>query len=146
MNIFKVIIAIALMITVSATAPLHSSDGEKNTGIGFYSGSWTEALELAKKENKLIFLDLYATWCGPCKMLKSNTFPNPEVGEFFNSNFISLAFDAEKGEGLKIARKYNLTGYPTLLFVNGDGQLVARTMGYHSPEQLIQVGEQVISR
>ncbi len=135
-----------LLVAFFWSAPLHSSGNSPDTGIDFHTGTWQEVLEQAKKENKLVFLDLYATWCGPCKVLKSKTFPDAAVGQFFNENFINYAVDAEKGIGVELAKKYNIIGYPTLLFVDSSGNLVAKTMGYHTPEQLIEVGEQVVRR
>jgi thioredoxin 1 len=97
---------------------------EKSSGILFYEGTLDEAFKLAKKENKLVFIDVYATWCRPCKMLKRNTFSDKKIGEFYNKNFINVEIDAEKGEGKEIAAKYNVRAYPTLLFVNPDGTVV----------------------
>ena len=62
-------------------------------GIAFYDGTWDEILAKAKKEHKMIFLDAYTSWCGPCKMLVNQTFPQPEVGIFFNSNFVNTHFE-----------------------------------------------------
>ncbi|MDO8970421.1 MAG: thioredoxin family protein, partial [Saprospiraceae bacterium] len=59
-------------------------------GIEFFSGTWPEALEKAKKEELLIFVDAYASWCGPCKRMAAQTFPDPKAGEFFNANFLNL--------------------------------------------------------
>ena len=112
-------------------------------GISFHQGNWKEALETAKKENKPIFLDISASWCGPCKLLKANTFTDPEVGEFYNANFINVAFDGEKGEGVLLADKFKISAYPTLLFVNPDGQIIAKVEGYKNPEQFIKLGEQI---
>lgn len=128
--------------TLNEKLPESGTDNNK-TGISFQQGSWNEALALAKKEDKLIFLDISASWCGPCKMLKANTFPNSEVGEFYNANFINVAFDGEKGEGVTLARKYNVSAYPTLLFINPDGEIVAQIAGYRNPEQFIELGEKI---
>jgi thioredoxin 1 len=143
MKSIAIIVSSLVMIFSSASFPTEN-EKQNAEGIQFESGSWNEVLQLAKKENKLIFLDMYASWCGPCKLLKSRTFPDENVGAFFNKNFINYAIDAEKGEGVQLARKYNITGYPTLLFVNSNGELVARTMGYHNPEQLLEVGQKII--
>lgn len=116
-------------------------DTEK--GIQFHKGSWNEALQLAKTENKLIFLDIYATWCGPCKRLKSRTFSNEEVGNLYNQTFINVALDGEKGEGLELVRKYKVRGYPTLLFIDANGNVVAGTAGYHSPSEFITLGRSI---
>lgn len=135
-----------LILAAFLLTPMHSSGNSPDQGIDFHQGTWQQVLEQAKKEDKMVFLDLFATWCGPCKVLKSKTFPDAAVGKFFNSNFINYAVDAEKGIGVKLAEKYNITGYPSLLFIDGNGNLVAKTMGYHTPEQLVDVGKQVVNR
>ncbi len=138
--------AIVLFVLLSAMTPSPVGDKNTETGINFQTGSWNEALELATKEDKLIFLDIYASWCGSCKLLKSKTFPDARVGQLFNSSFINYAVDGEKGIGVDLAKKYNITAYPTLLFIDGNGNLVAKTMGFHTPKQLIDVGNQVVNR
>ncbi|MDO5615308.1 MAG: DUF255 domain-containing protein, partial [Cruoricaptor ignavus] len=65
--------------------------------------SFQEILSKAKKENKLVFMDAFATWCGPCKMMEKNIFPKENVKSYYNTNFINARFDMEKGEGREIA-------------------------------------------
>ena len=65
-------------------------------GIEFFHGSWEEALEEAKKQEKVIFIDAFATWCGPCKRMAREVFPNEKVGEFYNRHFINMKLDMEK--------------------------------------------------
>lgn len=71
----------------------------QDRSIRFEEGSYQEALNKAKKENKLLFVDCYTSWCGPCKMLANEVFTNNEVADYFNANFVSLKVDCEKGEG-----------------------------------------------
>lgn len=123
-------------------------------GIIFFKGSWDEVLEESKKENKLIFLDIYASWCGVCRVLKTKTFADPEAGKFFNKHFINYAIDGEKGEGKEIFAKYVkkenedtrviVKGFPRLLIIDKDGQLVHSTSGFHSSEELIKLGKDVL--
>ncbi len=112
-----------------------------NEGIQFVEANWSKAKAEAKKQNKLIFLDAYTTWCGPCRMLKNNTFPDKAAGEFFNENFINVALDMEKGDGLQVAALYNVNAYPTLLITDADGNLVTYTKGYIDAPQLIEFGK-----
>jgi len=135
-----------LFVAASANTDITETELKKEAGIEFHQGSWSEALKKAQQEKKPVFLDVYATWCGPCKMLKARTFPNEEVGEFYNANFINVAVDGEKGEGLELARKYKVRGYPTLLYIDSEGKVIAQTAGYRNPKQFIQIGEQVINR
>lgn len=138
--------AIILIILTSAKIPEPGPETKDETGIAFHQGTWDEALQLANKQSKPIFLDISASWCGPCKMLKSKTFPNQEVGEFYNANFINVAVDGEKGEGIALAKKYKIKGYPSLLFINSSGDIVAQTTGYRNPKQFIEIGKQVVNR
>jgi thioredoxin-related protein len=137
---------IFLAALVFANTPERKSETKKDTGIAFHKGTWNEALQLAKKEGKPIFLDISASWCGPCKMLKSKTFPDSEVGEFYNANFINVAVDGEKGEGVDLAGKYKIKGYPSLIYIDKNGQLIAQTAGYRNPKQLIDLGKQIIQK
>lgn len=113
-------------------------------GIQFFTGTWQEALEKAERENKMIFLDAYASWCGPCKMMKLNTFTNKVVGKFYNTNFINVAIDMEKSDGTALAEKYNVEAYPTLLFVLADGTLLGKEVGYQRPNELIRIARRII--
>ena len=122
------------------------SDTKNGNGITFHQGTWSEALASAKKENKLIFLDISASWCPPCRMLKARTFPNPDVGTFFNANFINVEVDGEEGEGIDLAKKYQIRSYPSLIFVNGNGDVVTQTAGYHNPKEFVELGKRVIQR
>ncbi|CAA7195847.1 thioredoxin family protein [Chryseobacterium potabilaquae] len=107
-------------------------------GIQFDEGKFASILAKAKKENKLIFIDAYASWCGPCKLMVKNIFPLQNVGDYYNSHFINTKIDMEKGEGLDLAKKYNVKAFPTYLFINGDGEEIHRTLGYVEENDFIQ--------
>lgn len=137
-NTILIVVAVIAMIVIYAFA---NPIAETDKGIKFHKGTWAEALQIAKKENKLIFLDIYATWCGPCKKLKARTFSNKEVGSFYNNNFINVALDGELKEGEMLMQKHALRSFPSLLFIDGNGKVVGQTAGYHSPSELIQLGQ-----
>lgn len=124
--------------TTSNSAPVVVSKNE----IEFFNGKWAAALAKSKQENKPVFLDIYATWCGPCKLLKKETFVNKEVVEYYNSNFINVTLDGEHGEGLMLAEKYQITGYPTLLILDGNGNKKFETAGFLEPASFIEFGKQ----
>ncbi|MDB4583091.1 thioredoxin family protein [Draconibacterium sp.] len=145
-NIPYMLFGIILLVLTSAKLIVPDSETENKDGISFHQGTWEDALQLAKKEGKPIFLDISASWCGPCKMLKARTFPNEEVGKFYNANFINVAVDGEKGEGIKLAGKYRIKGYPSLIFIDRNGELIAQTAGYRNPKQFIDIGKQIINR
>ena len=106
-------------------------------GINFEKGSFAETLAKAKAENKIVFLDAYTTWCGPCKKMTKEVFPQPEVGKYMNANFVSIKFDMEKGEGIQLAKMYNVKAFPTLLFLNSSGKELHRVVKGLNTEELI---------
>lgn len=115
-------------------------------GIQFIEADWNKALLEAKKQNKMIFLDAYASWCGPCKLLKKKTFPDKAAGAFFNANYINVAIDMEKGDGPSLSEKYGVNAYPTLIITDADGNIITYTQGYISPKQLIDFGKHGLSQ
>lgn len=106
-------------------------------GINFEHGTFNEALAKAKAENKMVFMDCYTTWCGPCKMLAKKVFPQKEVGDYFNSHFVSVKMDMEKGEGIELLKKYGVKAFPTLLFMDAKGEVLHTMVGGSDAEGLI---------
>lgn len=116
---------------------LYTLTMQAQNGISFFEGSWTETLEEAKKQRKPIFVDAFTVWCGPCKAMSRNTFRNEQVGEFMNENFVNYKFDMEKGEGINFAQNYQVTAYPTLLYINHKGEVIHKALGYKAPNDFI---------
>ena len=77
---------------------------QAENGIRFFEGSWEQALAEAKSTGKPIFMDCYTSWCGPCKQLATEIFPQKIVGDFMNSKFVNVKYDMEKEEGYGIQR------------------------------------------
>src|SRR5690606_35024884 len=86
-------------------------------GIEFFSGTFEQAKTAAQEQGKIIFVDAYAVWCGPCKRMASSVFPDASVGEIYNMHFISMKIDMERGEGLTFREKYPVTAFPTLFYL-----------------------------
>lgn len=123
-----------------------NSQTKVEEGIQFFTGTWQQAIDKAKKENKYIFLDAYASWCGPCKMMKHKTFTDKAVGDFYNKHFICVALDMEKGEGPALAEKYSVEAYPTLIYFLPDGKLIGKAMGFRKSKEFLEMGEQVVTK
>lgn len=143
----KIFWAIALVSVIALYAYNNSKVDFKEDakgGIQFNKESWSNILDLAKKENKLIFLDIYATWCGPCKKLKKRTFSNDKVGAYFNEHFINVSLDGENGEGVNLSSKYNVSIYPSLFFIDGDGKTISKAEGFLNANEIIKFGETVV--
>ncbi len=114
----------------------------QNKSIKFVNNSFEKAKTEAEKTGKLIFVDAYTTWCGPCKWMAANMFTEPSVAAYYNSNFVNLKLDMEKGEGKEFAEKYSVRAYPTLLFIDATGALQHRKVGtVQQAEAMINLGK-----
>lgn len=101
-------------------------------GVNFEHGTLQEALNKAKankKGAKLVFLDCFTTWCGPCKYMANEVFPKKEAGDYFNKKFVNIKIDMEKGEGIELAKKYAVAAYPTFLILDAEGNEIGRVVG-----------------
>lgn len=139
----KLITIIMIVWTLGASA-------QSSTGIEFFHGTWTEALAQAKEQGKPMFVDIWATWCGPCKRLAAEVFPQPEVGEFFNKHFVcyKLLTDpkdaAEKKLAKKLCEQYHVSAFPTLIWVDSEGRLLHYSTGYRPAEGLLAEGKRAL--
>lgn len=113
-------------------------------GIQFFHGTWTEALAKAKEEGKIIFVDAYAEWCGPCKRMAANVFTDAAVGEFYNKHFINMKIDMEKPESIVFRKTHSVSAYPTLLFIDYDDSEVHKKVGALDVPRFIELGEKAL--
>lgn len=119
-----------------------------------------EAVELQKKAPKKIMMDVYTTWCGPCKMLDKNTFHNPDVADYVNKNYYAVKFNAEGNEDVnfkgrtfsnpgykpelasrrnsqhQLAGYFQVSAYPTIVFMDEQAELLTPIRGYQTPPQI----------
>ena len=128
-----------ILLPLMLLALVCKAQGEQ--GITFFKGSFNEALAEAKKQNKPLFVDFYATWCVPCKRMAKEVFTLPEVGEYFKPRFISLQVDAEKPENKEIAKQYKVEAYPTVAFIAPDGRTIGVNVGALGKEDLLEAAK-----
>ncbi len=128
------LIAVSLHLLASASTAQNRSIVFEKTKV------WQEIVEKAGKENKLIFVDCYTDWCGPCKLLASRVFTLDDVADFFNANFVNAKFEMEKdADGIANKAAWAVDAYPTLLFVDpASGKVVHRMVGAGQPDWLIE--------
>ena len=111
-------------------------------GIEFFKGTFNEALTKASNEGKLVFVDFYATWCGPCKQMAEKVFPDEELGKYMNEKFVCLQIDVEKeGWQKEVAEKYNVTVLPTLVFFKLDSTVASRLAGAREKAELLNAAK-----
>lgn len=110
-------------------------------GIVFSNASFEEALEKAQLEGKGIFVDVYTSWCGPCKMMAKNVFTQEQVGKFYNEHFVCLKLDAEKEAEHGFFEKYQANGYPSFFWLDAEGNLLDTRTGMVEADVFIQYGK-----
>ncbi|MEG2556542.1 MAG: thioredoxin family protein [Odoribacter sp.] len=111
-------------------------------GIRFEKGTFAGALEKARKENKMVFVDVYAVWCGPCKWMSNTVFLDPEIGKYTDEHFVSIKIDSERGEGPSVKTRYAVEGLPGYLFLDSEGNVVYRKEGSMPAEKFMAVLKQ----
>jgi len=127
---------IAVMLLVALSLPALTLA----QGINFIDNDLNKAMAKAKAENKTVFVDAYTTWCGPCKWLAAEVFTNDTLGEFYNKEFVNLKLDMEKGSGVEFAKKHNIQGYPTVLYISPEGDVLNGSIGaFRSTEKWLDM-------
>ena len=125
--------ALLIMLSINVFAGNTPVKKDGTTGIQFFNGTFKEALAKAKKENKMVMMDCYTTWCGPCKMLKKQVFVDKALGDYMNEKYVCIAMDYENGEGPAVAQIYPVDGYPTLYFMDSAGKKKNTMVGVPNP-------------
>lgn len=138
------IVALLSLALMAFTFKPETKKQEEGTGIAFKHISLADAKKQAAKSGKIIFIDAYTSWCGPCKRMAATTFKDPKVAAYFNENFISLKIDVEKdADGPEIEKAYKIQAYPTLLFINDKGKFVKNVIGFQEPDKLMAIAKSV---
>ena len=100
-----------------------------------------EEMEAARKkasdQQLMLFVDVYATWCGPCKVMDREVYTDPAVAEYMNANFVSVRMDGETDYGRIYAEKQQLEGYPSMFIFSRDGDPVSRIIGFTPALELV---------
>lgn len=134
------ILSIGFMFVILMTSASSQSESE----INFQHIDLTEAKAQAIKTGKYIFIDCYTDWCGPCKRMAATSFKDPRVAAVFNKQFINIKIEMEKDkDGPETALQYKIKAYPTLLIIDGQGNLVKQAIGMQSADGLIALAKSV---
>ncbi len=140
-------ICAATLFVMSLTLPgedTQMSAVKSDGGIEFEKMSLAQAKKKAIETGKIIFIDCYTDWCGPCKRMAATAFKDERVGALYNASFINIKVEMEKdADGPEIARLYKIKAYPTLLMIDGKGNLVKQAIGMQSADQLIALAKSV---
>ena len=119
---------------------------DPNKSVEFVKGSLNSVLFQAKKEDKLVFVDFYADWCGPCKMMSQTTFQDAKLANYMSDNFVAYQVNIEATDGISHKIKYNIKVLPTLLVLDSDGNVKYRIEEGMSGSKLYEKLSQITNK
>lgn len=148
----KYIIFLFTLVLVSCSSSKQSTDGTSIDTSGNYEVDFLKAktlsfiLDRAEREEKLVYVDIGAKWCLPCQMMKSDVYTDKDIGTYMNDNFISYLVDAEIANGPDLATIFEVTAFPTLLFLDTKGRVLERKVGAAYHTELRRLGDLALAQ
>lgn len=114
--------------------------------VRFETKSTDAVREIAVKQGKPVFIDLYATWCPPCRLMEREVFSRKDVGEFMQKRFVSAKYDVDKTTGRELMQRYGSGAIPLYLVFDTDGELLGRIEGASDAETFMDNLRTILSR
>jgi thiol:disulfide interchange protein len=141
-----IIIAFVFVLMTSSCRTNKVLSANVKTDMNFVMSTDMDAIiKMAKDQNKLIFMDFYADWCLPCRIMDDEVFSDPEIQDYLDEHYISVKVEADKGEGYMLATRYLVEGYPTLLFLDDNGKELTRKLGAAFHRELYELSNEALS-
>ncbi|HBV49927.1 MAG: thioredoxin fold domain-containing protein [Alistipes sp.] len=120
--------------------------GAAQAQVRFETASTDAVREMAVKQGKLVFIDLYASWCPPCRMMERHVFSRKDVGDFMSQRFVAAKYDTDKPTGKELLKRYGNDAIPLYLIFDTKGELLGRIQGASSPEEFMDSVRKILKR
>lgn len=114
--------------------------------IEMTEGSFAEIMAMAAEKNMPVMVDVYADWCGPCKMMEKRVFTQKKIAKFYSENFINYKLDTETREGSELADSFGVEAIPTFLFFDANGKLIKQSSAVMAPDQFLRLGMSALKK
>jgi len=112
--------------------------------LDWQSESWEQVLVDARAQDKLIFVDIYTVWCGPCLKMDKDVWVDSTVQEHYNDRYINVKINAENpSRGQQVAQRYGASAYPTLLYLDPDGKVISSYVGSQNKYEILDLSAKV---
>lgn len=126
---------------VAFSSPLRESRKTEQSAVPFQKSAFEARIDSARLAGRPVFIDFYTDWCGPCRTLDRDVFTDASLADYLAGHFLSLKVNAEKGEGIALARKFGVGAYPTLIFLRPDGVEKTRIVGLATASRLLKTAK-----
>ena len=145
MSHFRLLILALLLFSCKSSKNHAKQEDHKYTFDFIKAETLTDVIETAERFDKLVFLDIYTEWCLPCKMMDEDVYTDERLGDYFKQHFVSCKIDAEKASGPMIADLYDVSGFPTLLFLDLRGRILTQAKGSVSSSSMYDLADEALS-
>ena len=120
--------------------------GAAQAQVKFETVSTDAVREMAVKQGKLVFIDLYASWCPPCKMMERLVFSRKDVGDFMEQRFVAAKYDTDQPTGKELLSRYGNGAIPLYLIFDTTGELLGRIHGASSAAEFMDRIRKLLTR
>lgn len=145
--LMKTIVAFLIStLLVTGISSFKSDKVKSNGGTEFYSGSYDNLIREAKKQKKMVILDFWAQWCGPCQKLDRETFSDKSLGNYIAQNYIIYKVDIDTFDGMEIVDRFAVDVFPTIMVFDPKEGAVGKYKGFYPPNYLQKELEKIQSK
>ena len=141
-SLLSVLLPAAVVLVLAACGAGRGASEERAStpgrGVAFAKLDFDGAVSRARSERKLVMVDLYTDWCGWCRKMDREVFQDERVGAAAK-DLVAVRVNAEKDGGDAVAERFRVDGFPTVLFLDGEGRLVKRLVGYVGRDEMLEV-------
>ena len=114
--------------------------------VRFETKSTDAVREMALRSGKLVLIDLYATWCPPCRMMEREVFSRKDVGDFMERHFVAAKYDVDKTTGKELLKRYGSGAIPLYLVFDTQGELLGRIQGAAKADEFMDNLQTILDR